>query len=184
MLGIQYVNDGERNSIVKKHEGFISVYSEENKGTSFKIYFPASELSQEHESEIATSDIPLGRGELILLVDDEALIREVTKEALESAGYRVNTAADGAEAVALYAEKKSEVDLVITDGRMPIMDGSTTIKVLQKMNPGIRVIVTSGLSSIGTEIMQSNGNVLAYLQKPFSANTLLETVANVLHQEA
>ena len=87
--------------IVKSHGGFVNVYSEVGKGTQIKVYLPAIQSAQTRQAEIAVSELPVGHGELILVVDDESSIREITKATLEAFGYRVMVASEGKEAVAL-----------------------------------------------------------------------------------
>jgi len=121
-------------AIVKSHDGFLRVYSEEGRGTKFKVYLPAQVIRTE-AAAAAAADMPRGHGELILVVDDEKSVREITKQTLEAFGYRAILAADGTEAVALYATRGNEIAVVLTDMMMPIMDGPTTIQVLRKMDP-------------------------------------------------
>ena len=114
------------------------------------------------------------------VVDDEASMREITQAALEACGYSVMTAADGSEAVALYAQHGKEIQAVITDMAMPIMDGAATIRALQKMNPEIKVIATTGMDADKVVSEMNREVVKAFLQKPFTAERLLRTVAEVL----
>ncbi len=119
--------------IIKSHGGFVNVYSEVGEGTKFKVYLPAAPTEETLQDEKA--EIPQGDGELILLVDDEMSIREVAKTSLEKYHYQVLTASDGIEAIALYAQHKNDISTVLIDMIMPEMDGVTTIRTLQKMNP-------------------------------------------------
>src|SRR6185503_11312484 len=132
-------------TIVKSHGGFINVYSELHKGSQFTIYLPALDKPGRDDSGLVQADLPLGHGELILVVDDEESIREITRGTLETFGYTVLTASDGTEALALYADKKNEIAVVLTDMVMPFMDGPATIRALLRMNPKVRIIAASGL---------------------------------------
>lgn len=167
--------------IVKGHGGFINVYSESGRGTQFKIYLPAAETPFTAQLE-SSALLPLGRGELILVVDDEIAIREITKGTLEAFGYRALTAADGTEAVALYAQHKDEIRLVLTDLMMPYMDGPVTIRALQKLNPHVKIIASSGLAE-NSMLAQVNGGVRRFLPKPYTAERLLTTLNELLNEE-
>jgi PAS domain S-box-containing protein len=167
-------------TIVKSHGGFINVYSELHKGSQFSVYLPALETPGTVDSAAAQTDLPLGHGELILVVDDEESIREITRGTLETFGYNVLTASDGTEALALYADKKNEIAVVLTDMVMPFMDGPATIRALQRMNPNVRIIAASGL---GTGLHAGEGTlegVSVFLNKPYTAEKLLKTLAEVL----
>jgi len=114
-------------------------------------------------------------------VDDEEAIRQITKATLETFNYRVLTAADGTEAVALYAQNRDEVACVITDMMMPFMDGPATIRALQKMNPQVRVIAASGLGAGDKATEAAAAGAEVFLSKPFTAEKLLKTLAELLH---
>ena len=168
-------------TIVKSHGGFINLYSEMHKGTQFSIYLPA--LSSENRAGAASqlkTDLPLGEGELILVVDDEESIREITKGTLETFGYRVLIASDGTEAVATYADHKSDIAVVLTDMMMPFMDGPATIRALQRMNPDVRIIAASGLSASQRVAEASLAGVEIFLDKPYTAEKLLKALAKIL----
>jgi DNA-binding NtrC family response regulator len=126
------------------------------------------------------TDLPVGNDELILVVDDEESIREITRGTLETFGYRVMTASDGTEALAIYADRKNEIAVVLTDMIMPFMDGPATIRALQRMNPEVKIIAASGL---GTGQRAGEGTlegVSVFLNKPYTAEKLLKTLAHVL----
>jgi two-component system cell cycle sensor histidine kinase/response regulator CckA len=167
--------------IVKNHSGFVSVYSEVGKATRFKVYLPVADIGQLKQSEALRKEVPCGHGESILVVDDEAAIREIARQTLEDHGYRVLTANDGAEAVALYAEHKDEIKAVLTDTMMPYMDGPATIRALHRLNPQVKVIATSGLDANGGLVESATAGVKAFLSKPFTAEKLLLTLAEVLN---
>jgi PAS domain S-box-containing protein len=168
--------------IVKGHGGFINVYSEVGRGTQFKVYLPAVETPFTVQTESSAS-LRYGRGELILVVDDEIAIREITKGTLEAYGYRALTAADGTEAVALYAQHKDEIRVVLTDVMMPFMDGPATIRALQKMNPHVKVIASSGLAENVRAVEAASTAVKTFLPKPYTAEKLLNALAEVIGAE-
>jgi PAS domain S-box-containing protein len=167
-------------TIVKSHGGFINVYSELHKGSQFTLYLPAIEKPGGVDSAALQTDLPLGHGELILVVDDEESIREITRGTLETFGYTVLTAADGTEALALYADKKNEIAVVLTDMVMPFMDGLATIRALQRMNAKVRIIAASGLG-VGQRAGEGPlEGVAVFLNKPYTAEKLLNALAQVL----
>lgn len=170
-------------SIVKSHGGFINVYSELHRGTQFSVYLPAIDTSEATEAGVLQTDLPLGKGELVLVVDDEESIREITRGTLETFGYSVLTANDGAEGLAIYAEKRNEIAVVLTDMVMPFMDGPATIRALQRMNPHVRIIAASGLGTAQRAAEGGLEGVSVFLTKPYTAEKLLKTLAQVLKNQ-
>ncbi len=167
-------------TIVKSHGGFINVYSELHKGSQFTLYLPAVDRPGASDSVALQTNLPLGNGELVLVVDDEESIREITRGTLETFGYQVLTAGDGTEALALYADKNNEIAVVLTDMVMPFMDGPATIRALQRMNPKVRIIAASGLG-VGQRAGEGAlEGVSVFLNKPYTAERLLNALAQVL----
>ena len=167
-------------TIVHSHGGFVNVYSEPNKGTQFTVYLPAAAGGESAAAEIARPDFPIGHGELILVVDDEDAIRQITKGTLETFNYRVLVAGDGTEAVALYAQHREEIALVLTDMMMPFMDGPATIRALQKLNPQVQIIAASGLAAHDKATEATALGVRLFLAKPYTAEKLLHALAEIL----
>jgi PAS domain S-box-containing protein len=169
-------------SIVKSHGGFINCYSEVGKGTTFKVYLPANTepVVVENEAE-KESKLPCGHNELVLVVDDEEPIRRVAQKTLERFGYRVLLAADGAEAVSLYASRRNEIDAVITDMAMPIMDGPATIVTLKAINPAVKILSSSGLASDGGLAKARTAGVRHFIPKPYTAESILQALHEVLN---
>ncbi len=164
-------------SIVANHDGFITVESKPGRGTNFKIYLPAHKAASQKQAEEGRPNIPFGKDELILVVDDEAAVREMTRTTLEAFGYRALTADDGATALGVFATHKNEISVVIADLMMPVMDGLKTIRALQNLNPQVRVLASSGLIESAQEAELDRLGVKTVLVKPYSAETLLKTVA-------
>jgi len=168
-------------AIVKSHGGIINVYSETGKGTTFKVYLPAMELSPAARQLLGQQiSVPRGKGEMVLVIDDEASILTITGKTLQAFDYRVLTATDGAEAVAVFAEHKNEIAVVVTDMSMPFMDGAAVIRALTKINPEVKIIATSGLNANGDMAKVSGITVKHFLTKPYTAGTLLKVMRTVL----
>lgn len=170
-------------AIVKAHGGFVNVYSEPGNGTTFRLYFPATEDGEGAEAELSGIELLRGDGQVILVVDDESSVREITKQTLQTFGYRVVTARDGADAVAIYAQRGEEIHLVLTDMVMPIMDGAATIRALTRMDPEVRIIAASGLGSSGGVARAVESRISHFLDKPYTADALLAAIHRVLHEE-
>lgn len=166
-------------SIIKSLGGFVKVQSQVGQGTEFQVYLPAAEGIQTQPAE--DIEFALGNGELILVVDDEAAIREIIKASLETYLYQVLTANDGIEAISLYVQHKHKISAVVMDMIMPQMDGLTTIRTLQKINPQVKIIATSG-HAFSEEVRFAMGSgVKALLSKPYTAPNLLKTLHSVLN---
>jgi PAS domain S-box-containing protein len=165
-------------TIIKSHNGFIRVDSKLGKGSIFQIYLPA--ITNSETKAIFEPEISLGKGELILVVDDENLIVETTKTTLENYNYRVLIASDGIEAIAVYAQRKHDINAVIVDLMMPIMDGAQTIRILRRLNPLVKIITISGLE--GSSQPYNVNDIETFLPKPYTPRDLLETLSQVLHK--
>jgi PAS domain S-box-containing protein len=170
-------------AIVKSHGGFIDLKSQEGRGTTFMLFFPASSTPVTVDAPgAAKRGLPLGDNELILVVDDEILIREIARNTLERFGYRVLLAQNGTEAVALYALHRTDIAVVITDMAMPVMDGPATILALRTINPDVKIIGSSGqaASSVKATGKSLSSSLTHFIPKPYTAETLLRTLAKIL----
>lgn len=169
--------------IVRSHGGFLNVSSEIGKGTTFKVYLPAKIETSESGQEAAVSEaLPRGEGELILIVDDEASILSVTKQTLESFGYRAMVAEDGAQAIVLFADHRDEIAVVLTDMMMPVMNGPALIAALRRIDPEVKIIAASGLSTEASGLASGSSGVRHFLSKPYSADHLLILLKTVLSE--
>jgi hypothetical protein len=171
-------------NVVKGHGGYVAVTSEPGRGTTFRIHLPADATLHTGAPLPKATEIPLGRGELVLVVDDEHSIRDITQQTLEAFGYRVLTAGDGVTAVGLYANPAHQVALVLTDMMMPVMDGSSTIQALRRINPLVKIIASSGIDLVDNLAKAAGQGVGDFLSKPFTAEALVRLVREVLDNPA
>jgi PAS domain S-box-containing protein len=170
-------------AIVKSHEGIVNVQSQPGKGTTFDVYLPATRHSLEaQQNQTRQVIMPRGNGETILVVDDEISILTITRQTLEAFGYRVLCAQDGIEAIAIYAEQRHEIAVVLTDMMMPAMDGTSLIRVLLRINPAVKIVRSSGLSSQFSGNGLPEAGVKHFLMKPYTAETLLTTMRAILDE--
>lgn len=171
-------------SIVKNHNGFLTFDTVEKKGTQFRVYLPAGAV-ESALTEGAHPVLPVGNGEWILVVDDEAMVRDIASQMLQSFGYHVLTAANGAEAVATCAKHAGKIRVMVTDLAMPIMDGAAAIEAVRTIDPNVRAIVASGstLESVARH-GEASLSVRAIIEKPYTPEKLLTTIHAVLHEEA
>ncbi|WP_104909805.1 hybrid sensor histidine kinase/response regulator [Nostoc sp. 'Lobaria pulmonaria (5183) cyanobiont'] len=164
--------------IVKSHGGFVNVYSEPESSTSFKVYLPAVGGIETLSPENLLPQT--GHGELILVVDDEAAIQEITITSLEAHNYKILVASDGIEAIALYAQNRDKISAVLMDIMLPSLDGLTAMRTLQKINPQVKIIASSGLMSDNKLSAIAAIGVNTFLSKPYTVNELLLSLQKVL----
>jgi CheY-like chemotaxis protein len=169
-------------AIIKSHRGFIKVHSDPGMGACFQIYLPAAPDVCLAALEQPEASLPRGNGETVLVVDDEASIRQITRQTLVAFGYKVLLASDGSEAIAVYAEHQTEIAVVLTDMMMPVMDGPDTIRALLKLCPRLRIIGASGINSQGKVARAVDAGVNHFLPKPYTATTLLRGLREILVQ--
>ncbi|MDG4554196.1 MAG: response regulator, partial [Candidatus Competibacter sp.] len=169
--------------IVRGHKGSLKVYSRQGKGTTFKVLFPAL---PEGKLSVEQGDVPKagawnwkGVG-VILLVDDEESVRTLGARMLERIGFKVLTAADGQEALALYRNQRDEIALVLLDLTMPGMDGETTLRELRRIDAKVRVVISSGYTE-GEIAPRFAGNALSgFLQKPYTLTALTQCLRDAM----
>jgi len=167
--------------IIKSHGGFIDVYSEKGEGATFSIHLPASE-HEIIEEKRSPGKVVNGEG-TILFVDDEDMITEVGKEMLKHLGYEVMIAKNGQEAIDTYGQNVGGIDLVILDMVMPGMNGGNTYDQLKKINPEIKVLLSSGYSLNGQASEILNRGCNGFIQKPFDMKAISLKVSEILGAE-
>jgi len=168
--------------IVETCRGFTTIETEVGRGTTVRVYLPAEHSSGDPQGTLAPSAASRGQGELILLVDDERSIREIARDTLRHAGYRVVVAADGAEAIRVYEAQRAEIALVITDLDMPLIEGAALATFLRGKNPALKILAMSGSSSRSTQEKPCEF-ASAFMAKPFTVEQLLRHVGQLLHRD-
>ena len=167
--------------IIKDHGGVINVYSEPGEGTTFSLYLPASRKEIETRQEMVK---PLLKGTgRILLVDDEELIAETARELLIKLGYEVTVALCGKDALEIYRQKQDRIALVLLDMIMPDLNGGKVYEKLKEMNPGVKVLLSSGYSLRGKAREILNHGCNGFIQKPFNMNQLSREIRRILDNE-
>jgi len=166
--------------IVRSHQGFTTVASKVCRGTTFTVYLPAVAADSRFPFQPASGALPRGHGELILVVDDEEPIRSATRLMLEHHGYQVETAADGAEALATFALNREAIKLVVTDVMMPVMGGIPLIRGLRALAPKLKVLATSGLTDQESYAKLKAVGVDGIIAKPCEPLELLQAIRGQL----
>jgi CheY-like chemotaxis protein len=172
--------------IVENHNGFIEIITAVNRGSTFRVYLPAAESAVTDRLNAPSTPSPRGKGELILVVDDERHIRDMTLTILTRSGYRVLLAADGAQAAMVFAQRATEIRLVITDLHMPNLDGAMLGRALRRISSTAKLLVVSGMSSSLGARPDYRPEEFAdgFLHKPFKPEILLAKVYELLRPDA
>jgi len=174
-------------SVIKNHGGGIQAQSTPGQGSSFRFYLPVDqEASRRPRQNAGPRPAPVGRGQRVLVVDDEELVRDIVGQFLELQGYQVETAAQGAQALQMYQEacgKGRSFHLVILDLAMPVMDGYQCLQRLARLDPKARVLVATGQPTMPDELEPYRPLVRGELRKPFDLNNLGREIARTLNED-
>ena len=168
--------------IIKGHGGYVDVESEEGRGTTFKIYLPAS--NREIQKTIEVPDHIIKGTGTILLVDDEEMVLEVGERFLKVMGYQVLTAREGREAIEVYKKHRDTIDLVLLDIIMPNMKGGEVFDRLKEINPEVTVLLSSGYSIDGEASNILERGCSGFIQKPFDMNQLSQSIGALLKKNS
>lgn len=166
--------------IIKNHNGFITISSQPEEGTTFEVFLPASQKTVSVDSK-PVQGVLYGK-ETILLIDDEQMILDVGSEILKMLGYTVLTASNGKRAKELFKEQKDEISLVILDMIMPEESGSLIYDQLKKLDPEVKALLSSGYSfnEQAAEIIKKGCN--GFIQKPFNIDALSRKIREVISE--
>ena len=173
-LGLSIVH-----GIVKAHNGVVDIESKEGRGTTFHVYLPAIVHQRPVESRVPTAESQ-GRGETILIIEDEILLRELLTEFLAGAGYSIIEAGDGEEAIAMYQQHAGNIDLVLSDIGLPKLGGEEVCAKIRRTNPRARVLLCTGFIEEAKKMELLESGVMDILHKPYKVPEVLSAVRAAL----
>jgi two-component system cell cycle sensor histidine kinase/response regulator CckA len=169
--------------IVHGHKGALKVYSSPGNGSTFKVLFPVLPDANQPAAPAPPLHFSEGREKTVLIVDDEESVRGVARNTLQRRGYRTIEAVDGRDAIEVYRRFAGEISLVLLDLTMPYMNGEEVLRELKVLTPSVKVLLSSGFNQVEA-IRRFTGKGLAgFLQKPYSAAVLAETVKRIVSDE-
>ena len=169
--------------IINQHGGAITLTSEKNKGTTFRIYLPLIATDIQEENDPNPEETHFGGTETILLAEDDGLVRSMTKSLLTDFGYTVIAVENGEEAVKIFSKNQNDIDLLFFDLIMPTMNGYEACMKIQTLRPGIKALISSGYLPEVEEIKSVIGSDIFIIEKPYSLEELLQRVRNLLDME-
>jgi len=167
-------------NIIKAHNGFINVYSEPGKGSTFNIYLPVISHGVIDYNNNEKTDIKHGTG-LVLIVDDEAVNRDIARMMLEDCGYDVITASDGEDAIKIYGERWRDIKISVVDIVMPLMSGDETCTGMLKINPDAKIIISSGFRDDARVKKSIRSGAKLFVPKPYTLKTLSRAIDEVIN---
>ncbi|MBL7190582.1 response regulator, partial [bacterium] len=166
--------------IVRGHRGMIKVYSEKGRGTTIKALFPAAVIDENEKTALSTKEKSWQGEGTILLVDDEATVRQVTEQMLSKLGFDVILVNNGFEAVEVYKQKHKNIDIVIMDLTMPVMNGERTFDEIVKINPDAVVLLSSGYDEQEASERFKGKSISGFIQKPYKMDGLKDKLQKLL----
>jgi len=166
--------------IVRRHKGMIKVNSELGKGATFRVYLPVCRRNPESAEIMTETNYPSIKKGTVLMIDDEETIRIVSKMIIEDEGYGVITAKDGREGLDIFIARQKEIHIIILDLTMPLMDGAETFAELRKISSDVPIILSSGFNEPNRNGMFKDKGLSGFIQKPYSAKVLMDTIHKVL----
>jgi signal transduction histidine kinase/CheY-like chemotaxis protein len=165
-------------NIVQQHSGFINIYSEEGQGTTFDVYIPVLHNGEIRETQEKCFELPQGKG-IILVVDDEEIMRQAAGAILKKCGYEVLTASDGLQALQIFGKRYREIACVLLDLVMPQKSGEQVYLEMKKIDSRVKVIMTSGFKQDERVTFALAQGVNAFIQKPYTLEKLSEVIKEV-----
>ena len=162
--------------IVKSHDGFFDFQTDPGRGTRFRFFLPGTRELENREQFRKDKSELAGKSEVVLIVDDELGVRELTKTILSMHGYQVLTAENGAEGVNQFKRFKDRIDAVLVDGKMPLMDGLETIRAIRQLSSDVKIIATTGQAAAVSESDFAGLRIDAFLPKPFTTEKVLQVL--------
>ncbi|MEI6705249.1 MAG: response regulator, partial [Deltaproteobacteria bacterium] len=165
------------------HEAILQLTSKPGVGTTFKIFFPVLQPSDYAKTPLISTVRPEDASGTILFVEDEDLLRIMGKELLEAHGFSAMTASNGSEAIEIYRERSSEIDVILMDLVMPVMGGIETYHELRKISPTLPVIICSGYGVESVEHVIKNDPHAGFVHKPYKPDELRDVLMRMMKEE-
>ncbi len=169
--------------VVNSHHGFVDVESERGRGTTFSLFFPVQPVAADKPAKsVAAETVAEGGNEMILIVEDEELLRELLKSVLEERGYHVLTAGDGVEGLEVYKQHVKEIALVLSDMGLPRLGGWEMFQKMREIHPGVAAILASGYFDPNLKMDMLKAGAMDFIQKPYVAEDIHRRIREIIDQ--